>query len=363
MNVPPGADGTGVELSRCRAMPLDAQLDGSEFAEAAGLAYVNDHDPGLHRTRAGDEFTYTDAKGAPVRDARTLDRIKGLVIPPAWEEVWICPSPDGHIQAVGRDQRGRKQYIYHPKWRAHRDESKYGRMVAFGRALPKLRARVEEDLHLRGLPREKVLAAVVRLLELTLIRVGNDEYAKQNKHFGLTTLMNKHVRFSGAQAMFEFSGKSGVQHRTGIRDRRLAQIVRSCQELPGQRLFQYLDDDGQRHAISSHDVNAYIREATRGPFSAKDFRTWAATLACAQGLLEAGAPSSATDAKRKVAACVKAVAGQLGNTPTVCRSSYIHPAVIETYAQGSIAERIHGQDSERALLRFLDKLDEAPTVA
>ena len=359
----PRGNGTTVASGRCAAMPLDSPLEGPVFAEAAGLSYANDHDPGITRVSKGEGFAYRDADGKPLKDAATLDRISKLAVPPAWTDVWICPDPDGHIQATGRDQRGRKQYIYHPQWRAHREEHKYGRMAAFGRALPKLRKRVEADLTLRGLPREKVLAAVVRLLELTLIRVGNDEYAKANKSFGLTTLRDRHVRFKGAEAMFEFKGKSGVSHRTGIRDRRLARIVRQCQEVPGQRLFQYLDDEGHRHAVSSHDVNAYIREATGGPFSAKDFRTWAGTLACARGLLEAGPAESAAAAKRVISGCVKQVAGQLGNTPTVCRSSYIHPAVFHHYSEGSLAERLKGakeqEKAEKALLRFLDGLEAA----
>ena len=329
------------------------------FAEAVGLTYVHDHDPGITRRRSGKGFAYRGPDGAPVQDRATLKRIRALVIPPAWNDVWICLDPEGHIQATGRDQKGRKQYLYHPEWRAHRDESKYGRMAAFGRALPGLRLRVDHDLNRHGLSREKVLAAVVRLLEVTLIRVGNDEYAEQNKSFGLTTLRKRHVDVSGAGAVFEFRGKSGKTHRTAFRDRRLAAIVRRCEELPGQRLFQYIDEDGHRRAVGSHEVNAYIREALGDGFSAKDFRTWAGTLACAQGLLDADPAGSATEAKRTVATCVKQVAGQLGNTPTVCRSSYIHPAVIESYADGSIGERIGGKGSERALLKFLDALDAA----
>jgi len=342
-------------------MPLDSSLDGPVFAEAAGLTYVNDHDPGIRRVKAGKGFAYKDADGRPVTDAETLDRISHLVIPPAWTDVWICPDPNGHIQVTARDLRGRKQYRYHPKWGEERDQAKYGRMAAFGRALPRLRKRVEADLRKKGLPREKVLAAVVKLLELTLIRVGNDEYARQNKSFGLTTLRDRHVKFNGDKAVFEFKGKSGVVHRTGIRDRRMARIVRACQDVPGQRLFQYVDKDGRRGHIESHDVNAYIREATGGPFSAKDFRTWAGTLACARALIEAGAADSPTAAKRVVATCIKQVAGQLGNTPTVCRKCYVHPGVIAAYGEGLLAERLKlGRgDPEKALLRFLDRLEDA----
>ena len=331
---------------------------GPEEASAAGLVYVHDSDPGIRRRKAGKGFAYVDAEGREIDDARTEDRIAKLVIPPAWIDVWICPNPRGHIQATGRDQRGRKQYIYHPKWRAHRDESKYGRMAEFGRALPKLRERVEHDLARHGLPREKVLAAVVRIMEETSIRVGNDQYAQANKSFGLTTLRKRHVvDLNGSGAVFEFRGKSGKEHRTRIHDRRLAAVLRRCEELPGQRLFQFTDHDGQRHAISSHDVNDYIREATGGPFTAKDFRTWSGTLHCAQALAQAGAPENKGAEKRIVAQCVKQVAGVLGNTPAVCRSSYIHPAVLEHYADGSLAERLARpsiRDAEKALLKVLD---------
>ncbi|MGZ8363485.1 MAG: DNA topoisomerase IB [Caulobacteraceae bacterium] len=342
-------------------MPLDAALDPPVFAEAAGLAYVNDGDPGIERVRDGDAFTYKDADGAAVTDPATLDRIAKLAIPPAWTGVWICPDPEGHIQAVGRDQKGRKQYKYHEGWRAARDETKFIRMAAFGRALPRLRKRVELDLARRGLPKEKVLAAVIRLMEQTLIRVGNDEYAKANKSFGLTTLRDRHVKFQGSSAIFEFKGKSGVVHRTGVRDARLARIVKACQDMPGQRLFQYIDAEGGRHAITSNDVNAYIRESTGGPFSAKDFRTWAGTLDCARRLIEADAPASPTHAKRMIAACVKETAKQLGNTPAVCRSSYVHPAVFDHYSEQELAEAFRPKadgNGERALLKFLDRLAE-----
>jgi len=342
-------------------MSFEPHLDGSVFAEAAGLAYVHDHDhdPGIERRPAG-KGGYRRPDGSRVRDPATLDRISRLAIPPAWSQVWICADPRGHIQATGRDQKGRKQYIYHPQWRAHRDEDKYGRMAAFGRALPGLRARVEHDLGLRGLARERVLAAVVRLLEVTLIRVGNDEYAAQNHSFGLTTLRKRHVDVTGAGAVFEFRGKSGKTHRTGFRDRRLAAIVRRCEELPGQRLFQYVDDDGHRHAVGSHEVNAYIREAVGDGFSAKDFRTWAGTLTCALALLEAEPPVSETAARRVIAACVRLTATRLGNTPAVCRSSYIHPAVFVSYAEGELPRRLTlGEDRapETALLDFLDTLE------
>ena len=337
-------------------MPSDL-TQGPEEASAAGLVYVHDSDPGIARRNAGKGFRYLDLDGDPIEDARTLDRIAGLVIPPAWTDVWICPDHRGHIQATGRDQRGRKQYIYHPKWRAHRDETKYGRMAEFGRALPRLRRKVDHDLALRGLPREKVLAAVVRIMEETSVRVGNDEYANTNHSFGLTTLRKKHVDVHGEAADFEFRGKSGKEHRTGVRDRKLAAIIRRCEELPGQRLFQYLGRDGARHAIGSHDVNDYIREATGGPFTAKDFRTWSGTLRCAQALAQAGPAENEGHAKRLVASAVKEVAASLGNTPAVCRASYIHPAVFEHYVAGTLAERLSRPSiraAEKALLEVLD---------
>ncbi|HEY7852249.1 MAG TPA: DNA topoisomerase IB, partial [Caulobacteraceae bacterium] len=290
-------------------------------------------------------------------DAATLARIGSLVIPPAWNQVWISPSPRGHIQAVGRDARGRKQYLYHPLWRAHRDEAKYGRLHAFGRALPKLRAKVRADLRRHGLPREKVLAAVVELLELTLIRVGNDAYARANKSFGLTTLRKRHAALSAAGAVFEFRGKSGVVHRTGFHDRRLARVLRGCQALPGQRLFQYLDEAGERHALESHDVNAYLHAVIGDGFSAKDMRTWAGTLAAARTLAGEAAPQSETQAKRAVVDCVKAVAGELGNTAAVCRACYIHPVVIDAYAAGRLTPDLRqaGRAGELALIRLLEK--------
>jgi DNA topoisomerase-1 len=324
-----------------------------DVAESAGLAYVNDHDRGLGRRAAGHgKFKYVDADGKAVGDARTLDRIASLVIPPAWTDVWICADPRGHIQATGRDQRGRKQYRYHPDWRTVRDQNKYEHMIAFGRALPKLRRQVDIDLARHGLARERVLAAVIRLLEVTLIRIGNDEYARTNKSFGLTTMQKRHVRISSVGAVFEFRGKSGKPHRTGFQDRRLARLVRSCQELRGQRLFQFIDETGERRPVESADVNAYLHAAMGEAFTAKDFRTWAGTLAALE-LLEAQDPAETeTAAKRVVAACVKEVAGRLGNTPAVCRACYIHPAVPEAYARGDLPPA--GRNSERVLLKFLE---------
>lgn len=320
------------------------------------LIYVNDDDPGIGRTFGRKRVAYRGTDGRKMVDAGTLERIRTLAIPPAWTDVWICPSADGHIQATGRDQKGRKQYRYHDAWRRDRDGLKFDRMIAFGRALPRLRARVEKDLALRGLPREKVIAAVVRLMELTLIRIGNAAYVEQNKSFGLTTLRARHARLSSVGGTFEFRGKGGKVHVTGFHDRRLARIVKSCQDLPGQRLFQYYGEDGQRRSVESADVNAYIRAAIGERFSAKDFRTWAGTVAAAQALCQCSKASSATESKHNVVACVKVVASLLGNTAAVCRGSYIHPLLLETYEQGALP--LHPRRSARAfelaVIRFLE---------
>jgi len=328
----------------------------SEDMRSAGLTYSLDQEPGIRRRRAGHGFSYLAPDGAPIADEATLDRIRKLAIPPAWTQVWICPKTSGHIQAVGRDQRGRKQYRYHHGWRAVRDGHKYDRLLAFGRALPRLRARIEADLAKRGLPREKVLAAVLRVMEITLIRVGNEEYARSNKSFGLTTLRDRHARIAGGGAVFEFRGKSGKIHKTGFRSRRLARIVKACQDLPGQRLFQYLDAEGQRRVVESADVNAYLRDVLGDDFSAKDFRTWAGTLAAARALVEAPECASPAEAKRNINTCVKAVAGVLGNTAAVCRAAYIHPKVLEAYAEGVLPLKLTHSDRafELALLRFLE---------
>ena len=318
-----------------------------------GLKYSDPLEPGIRRLAAGRGFTYRDPGGRVVKDEETLSRIKSLAIPPAWTEVWISPDPQGHIQAVGRDAKGRKQYRYHSDWRTSRDGSKYDRMVEFGQALPRLRRRVEKDLARRGLPREKVLAAIVRLLELTLIRVGNDEYAKHNKSFGLTTLRKRHAILNGAGAIFEFTGKSGIKHKTGFRDRKLARVVAACQDLPGQRLFQYLGEDGERHAVGSADVNGYIRETIGDEFSAKDFRTWYGGLAAAQYFEDLGPPASPAQAKAAVRDCVSQVARLLGNTAAVCRACYIHPAVIEAFETGSLTAGAGSGDPERRLIKLL----------
>ena len=309
--------------------------DPVESAKAAGLRYVHDGAPGIRRRRAGSGFQYIGVDGRRITDAETHARIKRLAIPPAWRDVWICPIAHGHLQASGRDARGRKQYRYHERWRVVRDETKYTRLIPFADALPRIRARVADDLARPGLPRDKVLAAVVRLLETTFIRIGNEEYARANGSFGLTTMRSRHVDIEGATLSFEFRGKSGRLHRVDVNDRRIAAIVRRCQELPGQELFQYLDEGGERRVIDSGDVNDYLREIAGDDFTAKDFRTWAGTVLATMALLAAGACSSQREAKRQVVKAIARVAEDLGNTPAVCRKGYIHPAVIETFLAGA----------------------------
>jgi DNA topoisomerase I len=339
-------------------------------ARSAGLRYVSDARPGIRRRRTVSGFAYRAASGESIRDAETLRRIQALAIPPAWTDVWICPDPRGHLQATGRDAKGRKQYRYHPRWAQVRNETKFERMVAFGAALPALRRRVHEDMSRTGLPREKVLAAIVRLLETTLIRVGNEEYARSNDSFGLTTLRDPHVEVNGSEIRFRFRGKGGLDHDMGLRDRRLARIVKRCQDLPGQELFQYVDDDGEPRAVDSADVNAYLQEITGEDFTAKDFRTWAGTLCAVLVLQEIGAAESATQSRKNLVHAVKLVARQLGNTPTVCRKYYIHPAVLEAYSNGTLLSVLPaGTDAgeakeglyprERQVLRFLESLARA----
>lgn len=308
-------------------------------AKLAGLRYVSDVRRGIARRRAGKSFSYTAADGKVLRDKAVLARIRGLVIPPAWTDVWISPHPHGHLQATGRDARGRKQYRYHPRWREVRDEAKYDRLVPFAESLPRIRARTDEDLQLPGLPRAKVLATVVRLLEMTLIRIGNEEYARTNHSFGLTTLRDRHVDVDGAKLTFHFRGKSGKEHSIGVRDRRLARIVGRCQAIEGEELFQYVDDAGAKHAIESGDVNDYLRTIAEDDFTAKDFRTWAGTVLAAEALNELGF-QSATEAKRNIAHAIKSVAARLGNTPSVCRKCYVHPAVLDAYEEGALARAL-----------------------
>lgn len=328
--------------------PPEVVSDPVESAQAAGLRYVSDTQPGIRRKRAGKGFVYVGADGRTIRDAKELTRIRSLAIPPAYTDVWICPSPNGHIQATGRDARGRKQYRYHPKWREVRDETKFGRMLAFSQTLPKIRARLERDLSLPGLPREKVLATVVRLLECTCIRVGNDEYAKSNRSFGLTTLQDRHVEISGANLRFEFRGKSGKMHKVDLNDRRLARIVERCQDLPGEDLFQFLDDDEVRQTIGSGDVNEYIREISGQEFTAKDFRTWAGTLLAIEALTKIGSFSTQRNAKSNVLKAIDQVAEQLNNTRSVCRKYYVHPAVLESYMDGNLLEHLGNGSKQSA---------------
>lgn len=290
-----------------------------------------------------------------MRDAETLRRIRSLAIPPAWTSVWICPSDNGHIQAVGRDARGRKQYRYHPRWRAVRDSSKYGRVLEFGKALPRIRRRVSADLRRRGLSREKVLATVVRLLETTLIRVGNDEYAKHNGSYGLTTLHNRHAKVRGGRITFEFKGKSGKRHRIDVHDPHVAKLVRRCQDLPGQDLFGYVDADGVVRDVTSEDVNAYLRDIAGEEFSAKDFRTWAGTVLAAMALREFEGFASQKEAKRNIIQAVEAVARMLGNTAAVCRRCYIHPAILDGYLSGQTIATLQ-QSAEQRLRGALAKL-------
>jgi DNA topoisomerase I len=309
-------------------------------AKEAGLRYVSDANPGISRKKAGKGFRYVDADGKPVRDQDTLRRIKSLVIPPAWRDVWICADSRGHLQATGRDARGRKQSRYHSRWRAVRDETKYERMLLFGTALRGIRARLEEDLSLPGLPRDKVLATIVRLMERTAIRVGNEEYARENKSYGLTTMRTKHVQINGSTVVFRFRGKSGKAHTVGVEDRRLARIVRQCQDLPGYELFEYLDESGEACKVGSADVNDYLRTVSGEDFTAKDFRTWAGTVLACMALRQFEVSASETEAKRNIVEAIKAVAQRLGNTPAVCRKCYVHPAVLECYLMGKLERHI-----------------------
>jgi len=328
-----------------------ARVDPVTSAAIAELRYIDDRVlPGIRRIGARTRVRYVAANGGTVSDLKTLQRIKSLAIPPAWTDVWICPDPDGHLQATGRDARGRKQYRYHPRWREVRDEVKFGRLLAFAASLPRIRRRASADLRRAGLPREKVIAAVVQLLEKTLIRVGNEEYAHANHSFVLTTLRNGHAKINGASVHFEFRGKSGITHAIDLHDARLTRVVKACRDLPGQELFQYIDADGDRQAIGSADVNAYLKETAGQPFTSKDFRTWAATVLAAQVLAET-ANSGASPTKRTIKRAVERVAEQLGNTAAVCRKSYIHPAILDAYSAGRAIER--KIPCERAVVRLI----------
>ena len=333
-------------------------------AKAAGLRYVTDSKPGIRREKDGEGFRYLDARGEPVEDEATLKRIRSLAIPPAWLEVWICPQANGHLQATGRDAKGRKQYRYHPKWRNVRDEVKYERMINFGKALPLIRAEVDRALKLPGLPREKVLATIVYLLEATMMRVGNEEYARTNKSFGLTTLRNRHVKVDGSDVEFRFRGKSGVYHKIHVHDRRLARIIRSSRDLPGQELFQYVDEEGETHSIDSSDVNDYLRTITGEDYTAKDFRTWSGTVLAAMALQEFEKFDSETQAKKNIVRAIESVAEKLGNTPSVCRKCYVHPAVLDAYLEGSVLEALR-ERTEQQLTEDLHTLqpEEAAVLA
>lgn len=313
----------------------DSVAESKEAARAAGLRYISDRRPGLRRVKSGKNFRYVDPNDKPVRDEEILGRIKSLVIPPAWNDVWISPFANGHLQATGRDARGRKQSRYHPKWRETRDENKYERMTHFAAALPRIRERVAEHLALPGLPKQKVLATIVSVMEATHIRVGNVEYARENKSYGLTTMRNKHVEVHGAEVTFSFQGKSGVKHTIDLHDRRLAKIIKRCEDLPGYELFQYLDKEGETHSVDSQDVNDYLQEIAGEHFTAKDFRTWAGSVLACDMLREIGPYETATQAKKNVVQAIAAVAAKLGNTPSVCRKCYVHPAVLEAYLNGT----------------------------
>ena len=330
---------------------------GSADARAAGLRYSSDDEPGISRRRAGRGFSYRTERGGLVESDRQLARIRALGIPPAWTSVWICADARGHMQATGRDARGRKQYLYHPDWRALRDASKFDRMLDFGSTLPALRDQIESDLALPGLPRERVLAAVVRLVDETLIRVGNEEYRRQNGSFGATTMRARHAQVEGSRIAVEFKGKSGKLQRAELNDRRLARTMRQLQDLPGRELFEYLDE-GERRPVRSDDVNAYLREVGGEEITVKDFRTWGASALCLRALDTLEPPASASAAKRSITAAIRDVASVLGNTPAVCRASYVHPGILESFAAGTLPRaarrRLRGLDRwESGLLRFL----------
>lgn len=329
--------------------------DDVRAARSAGLRHVNDHEEGYRRLRVGKTFRYVGTGHKPIKDPAVLKRIHALVIPPAWQEVWICQDAKGHLQATGRDARGRKQYRYHPGWRARRDETKFHRMLAFGRALPALRHRVQRDLRAPGLGRRKVLATLVRLLDLTAIRIGNEEYASQNKSFGLTTLEDRHARIRGPQLTLQFRGKSGKHHTLCITNPAVARIVKRCQDLPGQELFQWLDETGARHRVHSGDVNEYLCEVSGEQFTSKDFRTWAGTVLAAHALAACGVVGSEAKARTLIAEAIRSVAEHLGNTLTVCRKSYVHPAVISGYHDGTLHDamrRLPGRTKSTAPTRL-----------
>jgi DNA topoisomerase-1 len=317
-----------------------------ECAQIAGLRYTPDNLAGIRRKRSGKGFSYYDVTGELIKNAAELKRIKALVIPAAWEDVWICPIPGGHLQATGRDAKGRKQYLYHPRWRKISGEIKFNRMASFGRALEGIRGQLEKDLALPGLVREKVLATVVKLLQTTLMRVGNEEYAKENHSFGLTTMRDQHLEVSGARLRFRFRGKSGIEHTVEVDDPRVARIVKRCRDLPGYELFQYIDESGERRSIDSEDVNAYLREITGENYTAKDFRTWGGTICAARALKEIGPFNSQTRAKKNISDAVKRVSKHLGNKPTTCRKYYVHPAILEAYLEGTLISTLNNHQAQ-----------------
>jgi DNA topoisomerase I len=343
---------------------IEVVTDPVEVAVDAGLRYVSDEQPGYTRKPKGDDFEYFDTDGKPIRDEPRLLRIRRLAIPPAYKDVWICPTPNGHIQATSRDARGRKQYRYHERWREARDENKYDRMLVFGQTLPKIRRQVSKDMGLHDLPRHKVLATVVHLLGRTFIRIGNEEYARDNKSFGLTTMRNRHVDVKGAKLSFNFRGKSGVQHEIDVNDRRLANIIRKLQDLPGQDIFRYEDEAGEVRSVTSEDVNDYLHEVSGEEFTAKDFRTWAGTVLTAMALSAQGPVENETQAKKNIKDAIAAVAKILGNTPTVCRKCYVHPVVLESYLDGDMIEGLK-QKTEEALAEKLEDMraEEAAVMA
>jgi DNA topoisomerase I len=347
--------------SRSRQAPVpEAVNDPVESAEAAGLRYVSDTMPGIRRRKSGAGFSYVAPDGKTIRNSAELARIRALAIPPAYADVWICPTPNGHLQATGRDARGRKQYRYHQKWREVRDETKFGRILAFSETLPRLRKQVERDLGKAGLPPEKVLATVVRLLDCTSIRIGNDEYARANRSFGLTTLQDRHVEISGANIRFEFKGKSGKSHQVSLSDRRLAKIVRRCQEIPGEDLFQYIDEEGTRQTITSGDVNDYLRDISGQDFTAKDFRTWSGTKLAVAALTAMGTCTSQREIKSNILRAIDSVAEQLNNTRAVCRKYYVHPSVLDAYTAGTMLDIL--QDETKGNLKTQLDAEESAVV-
>jgi DNA topoisomerase-1 len=326
---------------RRRQSELPLPADPRESAQLAGLRWVNSAGPGILRKRVGQGFSYRGVDGKPVKDSKELERFRSLVIPPAWTEVWICPSKNGHLQAVGRDARGRKQYRYHPQYRQIRDTTKFSRMIAFADALPKIRERVERDLALSGLPREKVIASAVRLLESTAIRVGNEEYAKTNDSYGLTTLKDEHLTISGHRLRFHFRGKSGLVHDLELTDRKLASILSRCQCIEGEELFHFLDENQTVCKIRSEDVNSYLKEITGDDFTAKDFRTWVGSGQALLALEEVGPCGSETDGKKRIVSAIKRTAQKLGNRPATCRKYYVHPAILESYLNGTLLDALN----------------------